>query len=116
MIYSVIVDISASEVDRIFDYKGEGYEVGQRVLVDFANRQKEGIIIGVKNKTTCPPNKLKQIIRSLDDFTAISPELLSLGEFMRQEYQTCALPIWSIICVTPTYCACLFLPKCAAIV
>ena len=86
MIYSVIVDISASEVDRIFDYKGEGYEVGQRVLVDFANRQKEGIIIGVKNKTTCPPNKLKQIIRSLDDFTAISPELLSLGEFMRQEY------------------------------
>ena len=24
MIYSVIVDLSASEVDRIFDYKGEG--------------------------------------------------------------------------------------------
>ena len=32
MIYSVIVDIAASEVDRIFDYKGEGLQVGMRVL------------------------------------------------------------------------------------
>lgn len=86
MIYSVIVDISASEVDRIFDYKGDGYSVGSRVLVDFANRQKEGYIIGKKTKTNCPPNKLKEIIRPLDDFVAISPELLKLGEYMRQEY------------------------------
>ena len=39
-----------------------------------------------KDKTDCPPEKLKEIIRSLDDFVAISPELLNLGEFMRREY------------------------------
>ena len=42
MIYSVIVDVSASEVDRIFHYKGENYAVGSRVLVNFANRIVEG--------------------------------------------------------------------------
>lgn len=86
MIYSVIVDISASEIDRIFDYKGENYQVGERVLVDFGNRKTEGYIVAQKDKTDCPPEKLKEIIRSLDDFVAISPELLNLGEFMRREY------------------------------
>lgn len=86
MIYSVIVDISASEVDRIFDYKGEGYQVGMRVLVDFANRKKEGYIVAEKEITDYPIDKLKEIIRPLDDFAAISPEQLKLGEFMRCEY------------------------------
>ena len=45
MIDSVIVDISVSEIDRIFDYKGEGYQVGSRVLVNFGNRKTEGYII-----------------------------------------------------------------------
>ncbi len=86
MIYSVIVDISASEVDRIFDYKGEGYQVGMRVAVDFANRKKEGYIVAQKETTDCPLHKLKEIIAPLDDFAAISPEQLKLGEFMRREY------------------------------
>ncbi len=86
MIYSVIVDLSASEVDRIFDYKGEGYKVGARVLVNFANRPTEGYIIGEKEKTDYDPAKIKEIIRPLDDFVAISPEFLQLGEFMRREY------------------------------
>ena len=42
MIYSVIVDVSANEVDKVFHYKGEGYQVGSRVLVNFANRLIEG--------------------------------------------------------------------------
>ncbi len=86
MIYSVIVDIQANEVDRIFDYKGEGYTVGSRVLVNFANRQTEGYIVEEKQTTTCPPEKLKEIIRPLDDFPVISQELLQLGAFMRKEY------------------------------
>lgn len=86
MIYSVIVDISASEVDRIFDYKGEGYTLGMRVLVDFAHRKKEGYVVAVKETTDCPTDKLKEIIAPLDDFVAISPEQLKLCEFMRREY------------------------------
>lgn len=86
MIYSVIVDIAASEVDRIFDYAGEDLQVGTRVLVDFANRKTEGYIVEEKLTTDCPPNKLKQIIRPLDDYPAISKELLDLGKFMREQY------------------------------
>lgn len=87
MIYSVIVDVLASEVDRIFDYEGDdGLEVGTRVLVDFAHRKQEGYIVESKLTTDCPKDKLKRIIRPLDDFAAISPELLDLGRYMRQEY------------------------------
>lgn len=86
MIYSVIVDIAASEVDRIFDYEGENLQVGMRVAVDFANRRKEGYIVAEKQTTDCPPEKLKKIICPLDDFAAISPDLLELGRFMRQQY------------------------------
>lgn len=86
MIYSVIVDIAASEVDRIFDYEGENYQVGERVLVDFAHRRKEGYIVDFKLTADCPPDKLKKIICPLDDFVAISPELIELGRYMRNEY------------------------------
>ena len=86
MIYSVIVDVSASEVDRIFDYKGEGYKVGARVLVDFAHRKTEGYIVAEKETSDYDPSKIKEIIRPLDDFEAISDDLLQLGEFMRREY------------------------------
>lgn len=86
MIYSVIVDVSASEVDRIFDYYGENIPVGSRVLVNFANRKVEGYVIEEKETSSCPPEKLKEIIRPLDDFAAVSSDLLDLGKFMRQEY------------------------------
>lgn len=86
MIYSVIVDISVSEVDRIFDYSGSGYSVGSRVLVNFAGRRTEGFIVAEKQTTDCPPEKLKEIICTLDDFPAISLDLLELAEFMKREY------------------------------
>ena len=86
MIYSVIVDLSAGEVDRIFDYKGEGYKIGTRVLVSFGKRQTEGYIIDVKDKSDYDESKLKEIIRPLEDFPAISEDLLQLGGFMREEY------------------------------
>ena len=86
MIYSVIVDVSASEVDRIFDYKGEGYKVGSRVLVDFAHRKTEGYIVAEKETSDYDPSKIKEIICPLDEFSAISQDLLELGEYMRAEY------------------------------
>lgn len=86
MIYSVIVDISASEVDRIFDYKGEGYTVGSRVLVEFAHRRIEGYIVDEKTSSECPPDKLKEIICALDDYPVVLPELLQLGKYMRAQY------------------------------
>ena len=86
MIYSVIVDVSASEVDKIFDYKGEGYKVGARVLVDFAHRKTEGYVVAEKETSDYDPAKIKEIIRPLDDFQTISKDLLQLGAFMRRSY------------------------------
>ena len=86
MIYSVIVDVSANEVDKVFHYKGEGYQVGSRVLVNFANRLIEGFIIDEQETADVPPEKLKEIIKPLDEFPAVSKELLQLGVFLRKEY------------------------------
>lgn len=86
MIYSVIVDVSASEVDKIFHYKGENYPIGSRVLVNFANRNVEGFIVGQQQTADVPLEKLKSIIKPLDDFPAVSQDLLQLGLFMRKQY------------------------------
>ncbi|MBR2480288.1 MAG: hypothetical protein IKB56_03165, partial [Clostridia bacterium] len=43
MFYEVIVDISNSEIDKVFDYHAPfSVEVGHRVLVPFGRRQVEG--------------------------------------------------------------------------
>lgn len=87
MIYSVIVDISNSQVDRVFDYISEQeYSVGQRVEVDFAHRVTEGYVVEIKDSPDCPPDKLKPILRAKDDFCAISPQLMQLGKYMQYKY------------------------------
>lgn len=82
MIYEVIVDISNSEVDKVFDYISPfPVNIGDRVLVPFGKRQIEGYIIGQKEKSDGSYN-LKDIIMKLDDFTAITPEMLELTKYM----------------------------------
>ena len=83
MIFEVIVDISNSEVDRVFDYIGdETIHVGCRVLVPFGNRKIEGFVIGQKEHTNYDADKLKSIIKRLDDFVTISPEMIELMHSM----------------------------------
>lgn len=87
MIARVIVDISNSEVDRVFDYScTDEYLPGSRVLVPFGNRAVEGILIAVSEITEIDPAKLKGIIRKLDDRPVVSPELLKIMEFMAIKY------------------------------
>ena len=87
MIYSVIVDVSNSNVDKIFDYKSDlDYQLGQRVEVDFAHRTTEGFIVAKKSQTDYPIEKIKEIICAKDDFSAISTEMLALAEFMQSKY------------------------------
>lgn len=82
MIYRVIVDISNSEVDRVFDYSSDyEVEVGSRVLVPFGNRAIEGFIVGTKESTDI---KTKNIIKKLDDFIAITPEMIALSDFLNK--------------------------------
>ena len=82
MVYEVIVDISNSEVDKVFDYHAPfPVEVGERVLVPFGRRQLEGYVIGVKEKSDTH-FEIKDIIMRLDGTPAIIPEMLSLAKFM----------------------------------
>ena len=61
MIAEVIVDITSSEVDRVFDYNvGElNVVAGTRVCVPFANRKIEGVVIKLKQFSNLPSNKIK---------------------------------------------------------
>ena len=78
MIAEVIVDIALSETDKIFDYiMPDDVKVGERVLVHFGKNTLEGFVIGVKDKTDYP-DKIKEIIKPLDDFVAVTPEMIAL--------------------------------------
>ena len=89
MIAEVIVDITSSEVDRIFDYEtGDLSAVsGSRVCVPFGNRKIEGIVMAVKSATDVPPGKLKSIISVQDDFPALTKEALELVRYLSEKYR-----------------------------
>lgn len=88
MIAEVIVDITNSEVDKVFDYNiGElNVEIGSRVSVPFANRKIEGLVIGKKESSLLPKEKIKNIIEVLDDFTALTEESLHLVNYIANKY------------------------------
>ena len=82
MFYEVIVDISNSEIDKVFDYHAPfSIEVGHRVLVPFGRRQVEGFVVGKKETTTCKYD-IKDIIMKLDEYPVILPEMIELARFM----------------------------------
>ncbi|MBQ4049877.1 MAG: primosomal protein N' [Clostridia bacterium] len=87
MIAEVIVDISNSEVDKIFDYQcDDSLKEGHRVLVPFGKREIEGYVVAIKDTTDCPVEKLKSVIRPLDAEPVIIEEALNLMRFMKKRY------------------------------
>jgi len=88
MIAEVIVDISTSEIDRIFDYIAPpelDLKAGDRVKVPFGRQQTEGFIVKIKENPDTT-HALKAVTSKLDDFTPILPEMLELMERMSREY------------------------------
>ncbi len=88
MIAEVIVDIAHGEVDKVFDYKIEdgNLTLGSRVEVPFGRQTIEGFIIGLKENTEVPVDKLKSVIKALDEFPALSTECLALAKFLKDRY------------------------------
>lgn len=87
MIAEVIVDISSSEIDKIFDYTMPpelALRVGDRVKVPFGNRQTEGFIVKIKDNPDTS-HTLKPVKAKLDDFTPILPEMIGLMWRMSRE-------------------------------
>ncbi len=88
MIAEVIVDIAHSEVDKIFDYSVSlpNVYVGSRVVVPFGRTTVDGIVINMKETSSYPKEKLKSVIRAIDDEPAITLENLSLLRYMQKKY------------------------------
>jgi len=87
MIAEVIVDISNSQVDKIFDYFcDDSLKVGCRVVVPFGKREIEGYVIGIKATSTCEDSKLKWVIKPLDRQPILTEESLSLLSFLKKRY------------------------------
>lgn len=86
MIYEVIVDIGATEVDRVFDYSSDwDIELGRRVVVPFGKTKKvEGFVLGKKDKSEV---ETKEIEAVLDDRPVVIPEMLALCDKLTE---TCA--------------------------
>ncbi len=88
MVASVIVDISSSEVDKIFEYSIPScldVKLGDRVSVPFGHGRVEGFCIAIKEAADTS-KELKEIISVLDTYSAITPEMLELMDYMRGKY------------------------------
>ena len=88
MYAEVIVDISASAVDKIFDYDISGFDIseGYRVNVPFGNFITEGFVVRIKENTNYDKSKVKKILSVKDDFAVINPEMIELMHHMCKLY------------------------------
>ncbi|NLG24736.1 MAG: primosomal protein N' [Clostridiales bacterium] len=85
----VIVDIASDELDRVFSYRVPGgmtLQPGHRVLAPFGARPIEGYVVSLSDEPGVDERKLKDIVRPLDPYPAILPELMDLALWMREKY------------------------------
>lgn len=86
-IAEVIVDISTSSIDKVFDYEcNENIKVGQRVFVPFGKQTIQGFVINIKDNTNCDLGKLKKVISSIEEEIVILPELVDLMKDMQKKF------------------------------
>ena len=88
MIAEVIVDIAASETDRIYDYLcDEDIIAGSRVRAPFGGKTVPGFVMRVKDTTDVPEDKLKKVFPCPDELPALTPECLALAEKLTARYR-----------------------------
>ena len=89
MYAEVIVDISAESVDRVFTYRvPEGITVtpGWRVEVPFGRLRREGFVVGLRETTDLPPDRVKPILATLEDYPALCPPLMDLAHGIAERF------------------------------
>ena len=86
MFADVIVDITDDEVDKVFEYSFLDcrIKIGSRVVVPFGKKILDGIVIKIKNDSVYSPEKIKPIIKLLEETPALTEETLSLMEYVRK--------------------------------
>ena len=85
MFAKVIVDISSSSVDKVFDYLCPfDVHIGAEVLVPFGNRKISGIVIELSKDTLVDNDKLKPIEKVLSG--GVSESAVMVAKFIRKKY------------------------------
>ncbi len=87
MIAKVIVDISNSQTDKIFDYiipSNLDVRKGARVIVPFGPRRIEGFCIDTVESSEV--DSLKYVEAVADNFVSISQEMLELMRYMKDKF------------------------------
>ncbi len=88
MVAEVIVDIAASETDRIFDYLcDENVVVGSRVRAPFGGKTVTGFVMKLKEASDFPPDRLKKILPTSDELPALNVECLGLADKLAKRYR-----------------------------
>ena len=88
MIAEVIVDIAASETDKIFDYIcDDNTVVGSRVRAPFGGKTVAGFVMRLKESSSVPNEKLKKVLPTPDELPALGEECLSLAEKLAARYR-----------------------------
>ena len=80
----VIVDIASEDVDRVFTYrvpKGMALCPGMRVHVPFGRKPRiEGVVVDMAESCDLPPERVKEVADTLEDYPAVMPALLELAK------------------------------------
>lgn len=84
----VIVEIVHENVSKLFTYRvPEGMELvpGMRVLVPFGPRKIEGYLLSLRdNAGDVNPSRVRDIIRPLEEYPALLPELIDLAHWITE--------------------------------
>ena len=80
-------------VDRPYDYRVPdsliaGCMPGVRVHVPFSsrNRRREGIVLALRDRSDCEPEKLKEVTEVLDSQPVLTQQQIQLALFMRERF------------------------------
>ncbi len=88
MFCQVIVDIAADEVDRVFTYRiPEGMTLcpGMRVHIPFGRqRRMEGVVVELTEGCDLPPERVKDVTDTLEDYPAILSHMLTLAKQIKE--------------------------------
>jgi len=104
MFADVVLNEFSRNIDRILTYRVpddiNNLKIGSRVLVPVNKSFVEGYAINLSEKIEIPIEKVKPIMRVLDDFTVFDEKLLNLAIWMR-DYYKCNLSE-SLQCIIPS--------------
>ena len=100
MFAEVVVDVSTNSLDKIFDYKcPENVQIllGQRVLVPFGRQTLTGFVLNLKETTDLEPKLVKEIIKPVEDYSLVVPEMFDLINELKNVYKLRIIDILHLI-------------------